>query len=119
MKELQRAMIPDDENGAVLRRMLDDGDDLTRPRDIDFYFVFADEPRAGAFATAAALRPNLRVSAPEVDEQGVWEVTVTRHMPASHPEISALEQELTDIAGSHTGYPDGWSCMPADEAPSA
>ncbi len=35
--------LPDDENGDVLRRMMEKGDDLTRPRDIDFSVLFADE----------------------------------------------------------------------------
>ncbi len=32
--------IPNDDNGQVLRRLLKEGDDFTRPRNIDFEFVF-------------------------------------------------------------------------------
>jgi Regulator of ribonuclease activity B len=39
-----------DENGETLRRMQAEGDDLTRPRDIDFTVVFADESSAEQFA---------------------------------------------------------------------
>lgn len=59
MRELQKALIPDDENGDVLRRMLDDGDDLTLARPIDFFHVFAEESDAQDFAAAAA-RPSSR-----------------------------------------------------------
>ena len=57
MRGLQMAMIPDDENGHVLKRMLEDGDDLSRERGIEFFHVFADEDRANAFAEAAAALP--------------------------------------------------------------
>lgn len=39
-------LLPDDANGNVLRRMAEQGDDLTRPRNIDFIVVFANESSA-------------------------------------------------------------------------
>lgn len=116
MKSIQRAMLPNDENGEVLREMVDDGDDLTLPRDIDFHFVFATQAQAGAFAAQAQQRAETAVLEPEVDDEGVWQVTVQRHMPASHTAIGALEQELTDVARGHDGYPDGWSCVRVHDA---
>ena len=41
---------PDDENGDVLRRMLRNGDDCTKPRDIDFSVVFPSDSAAVKFA---------------------------------------------------------------------
>lgn len=116
MKSIQRAMLPDDDNGDVLRRMLDDGDDLTKPRDIDFFHVFGDEAKATAFARQLAAREDLAVTPPEVDDEGVWQVTVTAHMPASHASITALEQELAAIGQGHGGFADGWGCMAVDDA---
>jgi hypothetical protein len=113
MKSLQRAMLPADENGDVLRAMLDDGDDLTVPRDIEFLAVFAAQPQAEAFAAAAAVLDDLRVEPPEVDDEGVWQVACVRCMPASHAAITALENEVAALAQAHGGYPDGWSCDPA------
>jgi hypothetical protein len=114
MKSLQRAMLPADENGDVLRAMLDDGDDLTVPRDIEFLAVFATQAQAEAFAAQARALPDLRVEMPEVDDEGVWQVGCVRHMPASHAGITALEAELAALAQTHGGFPDGWSCDPAD-----
>lgn len=116
MKELQRALLPDDETGAVLRAMLDDGDDLTRAREIAFYLVFAEAAQAEAFAAQAATLPDLQVEEPEIDEEGIWQVVAMRRMPASHAGITALEQMLATLAQSHGGHPDGWSCDPADAA---
>lgn len=117
MRELQRAMIPDDENGDVLRRMLDDGDDLTLARPIDFFHVFAEESDAQDFFAAAAARPELAVEGPDFDDDdGIWEVTATRVMAPEHKAITALEAELTELAAQYHGYPDGWGCDPATTA---
>ena len=116
MKSLQRAMLPDDENGDVLRQMLDDGDDLTVPRDIEFQFVFGEQAHAAAFAQQALALGDLAVSDPAVDEDGVWEVLATRHMAASHAAITALETQLGELAKVHGGFPDGWSCMAVGDA---
>ena len=113
MKSLQFAMLPDDENGDVLRAMLEDGDDLTLPREIDFHLVFGDEAGATAFAEAAKLQPDLLASAPAVDEEGIWLVTASRHMVPRHADITRLEKELTVLAESFGGYPDGWECTRA------
>lgn len=113
MKSLQFAMLPDDENGDVLRAMLEDGDDLTIPREIDFHLVFADEAAAAAFADAARLQPDLIVSVPALVEDGIWQVTASRHMAPRHGDITRLEKELTVLAESFGGYPDGWECSRA------
>lgn len=113
MKSLQLAMIPDDENGAVLRAMVEDGDDLTLPREIDFHLVFGDEAAATAFAEAAKQATDLLVSVPDVDEEGIWQVTASRHMAPRHADITKLERELTVLAESFGGYPDGWECSRA------
>ncbi|HEX8810644.1 MAG TPA: ribonuclease E inhibitor RraB, partial [Terracidiphilus sp.] len=44
------ATFPQDANGDVLRRLQSHGDDLTKPRDIDFTVVFPDESAAQSFA---------------------------------------------------------------------
>jgi len=41
---------PNDENGDVLRRLQNDGDDLTQPRNIDFTVVFPTEDASQQFA---------------------------------------------------------------------
>lgn len=113
MKSLQLAMIPDDENGAVLRRMLEDGDDLTVPREVDFFLVFGEQAAADAFVPAANALGDVLVSVPEADDEGIWQVTVSRHMAPKHAAITALEKELTVLAEPFGGYPDGWGCMQA------
>jgi hypothetical protein len=115
MRELRMAMIPDDENGQVLKRMLEDGDDLSRERGIEYYHVFADDDRARAFAEAAAALPDLAVDPPQSDDEGVWQVCVVRVMVPAHAAITALERELGELAESHGGFADGWGSPMADD----
>ncbi|AXK73654.1 ribonuclease E inhibitor RraB [Lysobacter sp. TY2-98] len=110
---MQFAMLPDDENGQVLRAMLEDGDDLTLPRDVDFLLVFGDEAAAKAFVEGANALPEVVVFTPEVDDEGIWQVVARRHMAPKHADITRLEQELTVLAESFGGYPDGWECSRA------
>ena len=118
MRALQLAMIPDDENGQVLKRMVEDGDDLTLERPIDFFHVFAEESDAQDFAAAASAWPDLVVEGPDFDDDdGIWEVIATRVMAPQHKAITALEGELSELASRYRGYPDGWGCDPAAAAP--
>ncbi|GAB2512145.1 ribonuclease E inhibitor RraB [Lysobacter humi (ex Lee et al. 2017)] len=112
-RSLQRALIPDDENGEVLRAMFDDGDDLSLPREIDFHLVFGEEAQARGFAEQAATLPDLLLSVPAQDEEGIWVVTASRHMPAAHSLITSLEKQLALLAQDFEGYPDGWSASVA------
>lgn len=115
MRGLRMAMIPDDENGQVLKRMLEDGDDLSRERGIEFFHVFADEGRARAFAEAACALPDLDVDPPESDDEGVWQVCAVRVMVPAHAAITALERELGELAETHGGFSDGWGSPMADD----
>lgn len=114
MRELRLALIPDDETGRVLKQMIEDGDDLERPRAIDFIHVFAEETDAQDFAAAASARPDLTVEGPDFDDDDrIWEVGATRVMAAQHKAITALESDLAELAAKYRGYPDGWACDPA------
>ena len=40
---------PNDETGELLRLMQEQGDDLSKPRDIDFFLIFETRDEAHAF----------------------------------------------------------------------
>lgn len=99
---------PSDANGDVLRRMVADGDDLSKPRGIDFEFVFAERSNAETFAEEVQKAPGLSADLSRYEERKVWEVTVTKHMLPSYEAITALERTLTQLAKSYAGEADGW-----------
>jgi hypothetical protein len=102
--------IPNDENGKILRRMLENGDDLTQARTIDFCFAFAERRQALAFAEIVDER-NLEVCISYYDEREMWQAIVKRHMIPTHDAITSLELTLTTRAEQAGGESDGWGCM--------
>jgi hypothetical protein len=102
--------IPDDENGDVLRGMLEGGDDLSQPRIVDFCFAFPERRQAVAFAEIVDDR-DLEVCISYYEECEMWQAIVKRYMIPTHHDITALELRLTSQAESVGGKADGWGCM--------
>ena len=102
---------PDDENGDVLRRMVARGDDLSRPRIVDFTHVFATETAARAFAAKAEAEGLFAViEMTETAEDWPWDVVVEHALTPSHAAVTALELRLAEMAERFGGRADGWGC---------
>lgn len=101
-----------EENEDVLRRLRAECDDLTRPRDIDFVVVFADELSAQQFADQLD-RKELSVSVKKSDvaEGFPWDVNVRKNMVPQKEAITEFEELLADIAIQYGGRNDGWGCF--------
>ena len=103
---------PNDDTGDALRRLEADGDDLTRPRDIDFSVVFPNEFSAHRFADQFRERGHeVSVSFWEAKDGLPWEVTVVTNMTPSHAAITAFENVLQETADPLGGQNDGWGCF--------
>lgn len=103
---------PDDANGDVLRRMEAAGDDLTRPRDIEFTVAFPDENTAKQFAAhVSTLGYPASVELTETVDDLPWDVVVVKHGIPSHKEIGAFEEWLQEAADPFGGRNDGWGCL--------
>jgi hypothetical protein len=103
---------PNDANGDALRRMEAEGDDLSRPRNIDFSVVFADESSAEQFAKHfRALGHEVSVEAAETDQDFPWDVVVVQHMVPSYDGITNFEKLLQSAADDWGGRNDGWGCF--------
>jgi hypothetical protein len=88
-------LFPDDDNGDVLRRMFAKGDNLSRPREINFSVVFPDEESAKRFLAhfqQEGFFASIERSAVTVDLP--WDVTVVRSMAPTHHEIGEFEDRL-------------------------
>ena len=103
---------PDDENGDILRRMLRDGDDFTKPRDIDFSVVFPSDSAAEEFAEHF-FRLGFKISVQKSDckPELPWDVTVTNFMLPTHDGITKFEETLEGVAARFGGRNDGWGCF--------
>jgi len=108
-------MFPADENGDVLRRMAEHGDNLSIARDIDFIVVFPDGQAAQKFA-GTVRGWGFESSIEHVDSvpSFPWEVCVVRHMLPTHEGITEFEQRLGNEAALVGGRNDGWGSMQQD-----
>jgi len=108
--------IPDDENGAVLRRMRSRGDSLQAARDIDYSVIFPDEQSASTFCRLIVSN-GLKVTCRQSDTGGKypWDVTVIKNMSPSHREIGEMESYLDMLAGPLNGRNDGWGCFRVED----
>ncbi|WP_109485285.1 ribonuclease E inhibitor RraB [Occallatibacter savannae] len=111
-------MFPDDENGDVLRRMVSDGDDLSKPRDIDFVVVFSQEAAASLFADQIRqMGHQVTVDRTDTAEGFPWDARVVRYMVPEHGAISHFESQLAELAAHHGGRNDGWGCFSVPVVP--
>jgi hypothetical protein len=86
-------------------------DDLSVPREIDFYFAFPAKNQADSFADQEQLTIGLPAEASRYEERDMWQVRVTKHMVPTHDGISTLENSLSEIAMLYDGEADGWGCF--------
>ena len=109
------AKFADDENGDVLLRMSQSGDDLNKPREVDFSVIFPSEEAALQFAVHL-LRSDQKVSFapyPEHPERP-WQVQAHPVLVPSHENITGYEDQLARDAEPLGGRNDGWGCFQQD-----
>lgn len=105
---------PDHENGDVLWDMAQNGDDLTKQREVDFSVIFPTEKAALEFAVLL-LRNDQKVSfAPYDNDELPWQVQAHPIMVPTHANISGYESQLADDATPLGGRNDGWGCFAQD-----
>lgn len=106
---------PDDENGDILYNMAEDGDNLSKEREVDFSVIFPTEDSAIKFAVHL-LRNEQKVSfSPyEEHEELPWQVQAHPVMIPTHENISGYESQLSADSAVFGGRNDGWGCFAQD-----
>ena len=102
--------IPNDENGHVLKRMREGGDSLSRPRIIEFQFVFPERPGSLDFARVVTEK-QFEICLSYYEECSCWQAEVKVYMLPTHSEITRIELDLSERAAEFDGTPDGWCCL--------
>ncbi|MEO7386837.1 MAG: ribonuclease E inhibitor RraB [Gammaproteobacteria bacterium] len=101
---------PHDETGELLRLMQEQGDDLARPRDVDFFLIFDSRDQALSFANQADLGPEFNVSTTRYEKTSKWQARLTVRMAPVYAEIVMLEKQVARLGREFAGQPDGWGC---------
>lgn len=108
---------PADDNGEVLWRLVQAGDDLSVPRDVEFVLDFDSEQ--GAVDCGIFLFRNeykVQLSPPlESDADSPWSVEVIPYMAPDYRDIAGLEAYLKDVAQHFGGVTSGWGCIAAGQ----
>jgi hypothetical protein len=98
---------PDDADGDALRRVASDGNDMSRPMDIDFAVAVPDESAAQRVAEVVAGH-GYTPQVCEDDEDESWTVLCTRRMLATYEGVLAAQRELDELSRPLDGFSDGW-----------
>lgn len=105
---------PNDADGDALRRIAADGNDMSRPMEVNFQVAAPDEPTAKKFAEAAVklgYRTSVYAYDPEEKEEELtdpWTCECTKDMVLTYDAVIAAQLELDEIAQSLGAYADGW-----------
>lgn len=106
-----------DTNGELLRLMQEQGDDLSAPRDIDFFVIFETRVQAEAFAGSATAALGMPAQVLPYENTVKWQIVLTRHMSPDNAHLNSLEKEIAGLARQHGGDEDGWGCAPVSGKP--
>jgi len=109
-------LFPEDNTGNALWQMLQDGDDLTQVREIEFSVIFPSKEQALKFGLLL-LENNQKVSFCPFEENAElpWEVTAYPEIPASYENISGYQHLLVTSSEPLKGHFDGWYCVAASK----
>jgi len=109
------ANFPDDDNGDVLWRMHQHGDDLSKPREVDFSVIFPTSQAALDFALHL-LKNGQKVSFGPYEGNAdlPWQVEAHPVLLPNHSSITEYENRLARDAKLHGGRNDGWGSMQQD-----
>jgi hypothetical protein len=103
---------PDDDNGDALRRLEEQGDDLTKARNVDFSVVFPIESVAQRFEEHfRAQGSTASVYFSEEMKEFPWNVNIVKSMAPSHRKIGEFETSLQEVADALGGHNDCWGCF--------
>ncbi|WNC73201.1 ribonuclease E inhibitor RraB [Thalassotalea psychrophila] len=107
------AKFPTDPNGNMLWHMAQEGDDLNRPREIQFSVIFLTQELALKFGrTLLANNQKLSFCPYLGNPEYPWEVTAYPEMEASYSNIISYQMLLETEARKYDGIYDGWYCLP-------
>jgi len=105
-------LFPDDVNGDALWEMQESGDDLSKPREIEFTIIFSKEDEALKFSeTLLTNRQKILLSDNEENKDYPFEIIVYVFMEATYEEISGYQDLLEMHATKFNGLGDGWGCL--------
>jgi len=105
------SQFPDDASGDALWHMVQQGDDLSKIRDVEFIVAFPTENEALKFGEILLYnRQKILLCDNPESEAYPYEIAVTVTMSPNYQEITEYENLLLHHASELNGRNDGWAC---------
>lgn len=102
---------PNDADGDALRRLRDDGSDLSKPHQIDFHVVVPNES-AGSAVCIEAEKLGFKAKLVQDNATLDWTCWCTKTIVPDYSEIVQVESQLDVVARAVGGHTDGWGAFP-------
>ncbi len=99
--------LPNDETRDALRRLHENGADLSRPLEMDF-FIAVPSKDSGEQIAALVKVLGFNTSVEQDDESGDWTCYCAKTLIPEYSEIVRIEKELDNIAKPLGGFSDGF-----------
>jgi hypothetical protein len=102
--------IPDDPDGRVLKNLVANGADLSKPHNLEFLLYLPDQQRATE--VCETLKTEGYVGTVKRGAQGSqWQCRATKSLVPSHAQILSIGSRMQDLARLHGGTYDGWGAF--------
>ena len=100
-------LLPSDDTGNALRELENNGSDLSRPLEMDF-FVAVPSQHVGDIVASKVEPLNFKVSVEQDDKTGDWTCYCTKTLIPDHSEVTFIEKQLDMLAQPYGGHIDGF-----------
>ncbi|MEZ4297501.1 MAG: ribonuclease E inhibitor RraB [Polyangiaceae bacterium] len=91
----------------ALRRIEQDGSDLTRPLSMDFFVAVPDQA-SGSMVASRAEKLGFSTSVEQDSDTEAWTCYCTKQLVPAYESVVALESLLSSLAADVGGYTDGF-----------
>ena len=98
---------PNTDTGNTLRELVEQGSDINKPMDLDFFISVTNE-ESGKLISRDVMGLDYRVSLEMDSEMNEWTCYCAKTMIPKYEDIIRIEEELDEIAKRHGGYIDGF-----------
>jgi hypothetical protein len=101
---------PDDADGDALRRLRNNGSDMSQPHKIDFYLTFKDRTAAAAVEERIILL-GIDVTVNQRATDGRWACDCQKSIVPTHEDIVRFDRRLKNLCEEFGGTYEGWGTM--------
>ncbi len=101
------SVLPDDETGDALRLLEQNGSDLSRPLEMDF-FASVPSQAAGDAVALRVVELGFAASVEQDEDSQQWTCYCTKTIVPNYAMVVEIEAQIDAVAQAHGGHADGF-----------